>query len=135
MPKKTPAKKVPAKKQATKKQTAYQKAIQNPKSAGTSKLRPYDAAWKAEVKKKSAAYDKSVRKKVGDVVGEFSGINDVGRALKGDKASMAYVAMIPFGGKIAKAGVKGAKKTARVVKTAQGAKTVSKTRSSQDRNK
>jgi len=127
--KKIHAKKVVARKQPTKKLSAYQKAIHNPKSAGTKKLRPYDAAWKAEVKKKSAAYNKSTYKKFGDVIGEFSGINDIERALKVNKASMAYVAMLPFGGVATRAAVKGAKKTAKVIKTVKGAKTVHQSRS------
>jgi len=135
MASKVPAKKVPARKQPTKKLSAYQKTVKNPKSAGTSKLRPYDAAWKAEVKKKSDAYNKSTRKKVGDVIGEFSGINDIEKALKGNKASMAYVAMLPFGGVATRAAVKGARKTAKVVKTVKGAKTVHQSRSSADRKK
>jgi hypothetical protein len=65
-PPKPTAKKTPAKKVAAKKPlTAYQKAVMGPaKSAGKGKLQPYNAAWRAEVKRKNDKYDKSVFKRV-----------------------------------------------------------------------
>ena len=65
--KKAPAKKSPPKKVVAKKPlTAYQKAVKGPaKSAGSKqKLQPYDARWKADVKRKNEKYDKSVFKRV-----------------------------------------------------------------------
>lgn len=57
---KTPPKSTSKKPAAKKPLTAYQKAIKVPDRSKDKKLKPYDAKWKAEVKRKNDKYNKSV---------------------------------------------------------------------------
>ena len=86
-PKKGDKKAVPVKTKTV--MTAYQLAVKSPaKSAGAkTKTKPYDAKWKAEVAKKSKAYDKSFIHKyvepASKMFGPMAGIASIMQAATG----------------------------------------------------